>query len=122
MSKESVKQIVQTLQGKRAKMKKLKTEPQGTKEKKLPKDVREALEEEFGVKLSKVRVHTGGNVKDVCREVKAKAFTINQNVYFMKTGAAKNSDLIAHQLVHVINQQGGKLRKKSKKGVALIAK
>lgn len=122
MSKDSVKKIVQSLKGKRAKMKKLKTEPKDTKEKKLPKDVRDVLEEEFGVKLAKVRVHTGGNLKEVCREVRAKAFTVNLNLYFLKTGAAKNSDLIAHELTHVIQQQGGKMRKKTKPGMALIAK
>ena len=122
MSKESVKAKVDQLKGKRSKLKKYATEPSGTKEKKLPKDVKEVLEDAFSVKLSKVRVHTGGNIAEICRDLKTKAFTIDQNVYFLKTGAAKNSDLIAHELVHAIQQAGGRLRKKTKRGMALVAK
>lgn len=122
MSKESVIAIAKSLAGKRAKLKRLQTEPTGTKEKKLPKDVREGLEEHFKIKLSKVRVHIGGNIKDVARELKAKAFTIDQNLYFAKSGDAKKSDLLAHELTHVIQQSGGKIKKKSKAGKALTSK
>ena len=122
MSKETVKAKAEALQGKKASVKKYQTEPADTKELKLPKDVREGLEEQFGAKLSKVRVHIGGNIKDVGKELKAKAFTIGQNVYFTKSGDAKNSELIAHELTHVIQQSGGKMPKKSKPGTAFVSK
>ena len=122
MSKESVIAKAKSLQGKRAKLKKYATEPADTKEKKLPKDVKDGLEEHFGQKLSKVRVHTGGNIKEIARDLKAKAFTINQNIYFTKAGEAKNSELLAHELTHVIQQGGGKMKKKTREGMALVAK
>ena len=122
MSKESVVAKAKSLVGKRAKLKKCDTKPEGTKEKKLPKDVVDGLEEVFGQKLTKVRVHTGGNIKEIGREVKAKAFAIGQNIYFVKTGEAKKSDLLAHELTHVIQQGGGKLKKKTREGMVLTCK
>jgi len=76
MSIEDVKQAAESLKGKKAKLKRYQTEPADTKAKKLPKDVLKGLEDHFGIKLAKVRVHTGGNIKDVCKELKAQAFTI----------------------------------------------
>ena len=92
MSKDVVKAKAEALKGKKAKVKKYKTEPADTKELKLPKPVRQGLEEHFsGAKLSKVRVHVGGNIKDVAKELKAKAFTIGQNIYVAKSGDANCS-------------------------------
>lgn len=122
MSKEQVIQIAQSLQGKRSRLKSCDAEPSGTKEKKLPRDVRAGLEEHFKVKLSKVRVHTGGDIKEIATKLKAKAFTINQNIYFKKSADAKNPELLAHELTHVIQQGGGKMKKVTKPGKALISK
>ncbi|MFD3189766.1 DUF4157 domain-containing protein [Sedimentitalea sp. HM32M-2] len=123
MSKDSVKAVAETQSGKKASIRKYQTEPADTKELKLPKDVREGLEAHFsGAKLSKVRVHMGGNIKEVGKELKAKAFTIGQNLYVTKSGDAKNSELLAHELTHVIQQAGGKMPKKSKPGTAFVAK
>lgn len=123
MSKDIVKAKAEKLKGKKAKVKKYKTEPVGTKELKLPKPVLEGLEEHFrGAKLSKVRVHVGGNIMEVAKELKAMAFTIGENVYVRKAGDAKNNELLAHELTHVIQQSNGKMPKKSKPGTALVSK
>ncbi|GHF43620.1 eCIS core domain-containing protein [Seohaeicola zhoushanensis] len=122
MSKDDVIQLAQSKEGKKARMKKLETEPAGTREKKLPKEVKDGLEEHFGVKLSKVRVHTGGNIKDICRELKTKAFVIDQNLYFSKTSDAKNTEMLTNQLTQVIQLFNDKLKKKTKDGRAIIAK
>ncbi|MFC4669774.1 DUF4157 domain-containing protein [Seohaeicola nanhaiensis] len=122
MSKDDVIQMAQSREGKKARMKKLETEPSGTREKKLPKEVKEGLEEHFGVKLNKVRVHTGGNIKDICRELKTKAFCIDQNLYFAKTSDAKNSEMLTNQLTQVIQLFNDKVKKKTKQGRALIGK
>jgi len=122
MSVEDVKQTAEALKGKKAKIKRYKTEPADTKATKLPKDVQKALEEHFGTRLTKVRVHTGGNIKDVCKELKAQAFTIAQDIYFKTPAAAKDKKLLAHELTHVIQQSQGKMPKKAKPGTALIAK
>ena len=122
MSIEDVKQTAESLKGKKAKLKRYQTEPADTNAKKLPKDVLKGLEDHFGIKLTKVRVHTGGNIKDVCKELKAPAFTIAQDIYFKTPAAAKDTRLLAHELTHVIQQSQGKMPKKAKPGTALIAK
>ena len=122
MSADDIKRIAQGLARKKAKIKKLKTEPADTKGKKLPKEVQKGLEDHFRTKLSKVRVHTGGNLRDVCKEMKAKAFTIGENIYFAKDADAKSNDLLAHELTHVIQQSAGKMPKKAKPGTALVSK
>lgn len=122
MSIEDVKQIAQNLAGKKAKIKKYKTEPADTKPKKLHRDVQKGLEEVFRAKLTKVRVHTGGNINDVCKELKTKAFTINQDIYFKKAGDAKDLKLLAHELTHVIQKSQGRMPKKTKPGTALVSR
>ncbi|MBY6057626.1 DUF4157 domain-containing protein [Leisingera daeponensis] len=119
---DDVKAQVEALGGKKAKRKKLKTEPEGTKGKKLPGDVRKGLEAHFSkAKLAKVQVHSGGNAKDVCKELKAKAFTYGNDIYFMKPGDAKNPELLVHELAHVLQQGKGRMPK-AKDGVALTSK
>ena len=122
MSTEDIKQVAESLAKKKAKVKKLKTEPANTSVKKLHKEVQKALEDHFGIKLTKVRVHTGGNLRDVCKELKAKAFTIGENIYSGKAGDAKGNKLIAHELTHVIQKSGGRMPKKAKPGTALVSK
>lgn len=120
-SPEEIAAIAEALGGKKAKRKKVSSGPEGTKEKKLPKEVRAGLEQHFGAKLSKVRIHSGGNIKDVCKEVKARAFTIGNDVYFMRPGDAKNSELLAHELTHVLQQGHGRMPK-PKDGLAWTSK
>ncbi|MCF6234627.1 MAG: DUF4157 domain-containing protein [Rhodobacteraceae bacterium] len=122
MSIEDIKQVAESLAKKKAKVKKLKTEPADTTVKKLNKEVMKGLEDHFGIKLAKVRVHTGGNLKDVCKEIKARAFTIGENTYFAKPGDAKDNNLLAHELTHVIQQSADKMPKKAKPGTALVSK
>ncbi|EBA15687.1 hypothetical protein RSK20926_13689 [Roseobacter sp. SK209-2-6] len=121
LSPEEVTTKVEATRGKKAKRKKLKTEPSGTKEKKLPNDIRKGLEQHFGSKLARVRVHTGGNAKEVCRELKAKAFTLGNDLYFMKPADAKNGELLVHELAHVLQQGRGRMPK-AKEGIALTSK
>ena len=122
MSKDDVIQAAQSMDGKKTRMKRLETEPTGTKERKLPKEVLQGLEEHFGIKLNKVRVHTGGNIKDICRELKTKVFTIDQNIYFAKTGDAKNTEILTAQLTQVIQMFNDKMKKKTKEGRAVVGK
>ncbi|MVO17181.1 DUF4157 domain-containing protein [Parasedimentitalea huanghaiensis] len=120
-SPEEIATMVEATGGKKAKRKALKKAPESTKELKLPKDVRDGLEKHFGAKLAKVRVHTGGNIKELCKELKAKAFTQGHNVYFMRPGDAKKPETLVHELAHVLQQSRGKVPK-PKDGEALIAK
>ncbi|HSF65536.1 MAG TPA: DUF4157 domain-containing protein [Paracoccaceae bacterium] len=118
---EKVKQVAEDLKGKKAKIKAVETKPEGTQEKPLPREVKAALEEAFGANLSKVRVHTGGNVPEIAKELKAKAFTIGNDIYFAKPGDAKDAEMLAHELAHVIQQGNGKMPKE-KDGKALTSK
>ncbi|MDZ4130895.1 MAG: DUF4157 domain-containing protein [Hydrogenophaga sp.] len=118
---EIAKDVSEKLKGKKAKVKTISAMPEGTKEKPLPPAVKKALEETLGTKLSKVRVHTGGNAPELAKELKAKAFTIGNNIYFAKKGDAKDPEMLAHEMVHVVQQGGGKMPKE-KDGKALTSK
>lgn len=122
MSKEDIVNLAKSLDGKKARVKKYQTAPLGEKEIKLPKDVKDGLEAHFGAKLNKVRVHSGGNIREVGKELKVKVFTIAETVYVSKPGDAKNSELLAHELTHVIQQSGGRMPKRSKPGTAFVTK
>jgi len=118
---EDVKAEVEATKGKKAKRKKLKTAPEGTTEKKLPGDLRKGLEAHFGSNLGKVRVHSGGNAQDVCKELKARAFTVGNDIFVMKPAFAKDTAFLAHELAHVLQQGKGKMPK-AKDGQALTSK
>lgn len=118
---DDFKAIFEKLKGKKAKFKPLPEEPADTKAKKLPSDVRKQLEEHFGAKLNKVRVHTDGNSEELCKKLKAKAFTYGPDIYFKKPGFAKDQKLLAHEMAHVLQQTKGKVPK-PKKGKVLVSK
>lgn len=118
---EEIAAKIEATKGRKAKPKRLTTAPEGTKGKKLPSDLRKGLEAHFRSKLSKVQVHIGGNAKDLCKELKAKAFTIGNDVYFARPASAKNTDLLVHELAHVLQQGRGKMPK-PRDGQALVSK
>lgn len=118
---EKIKAIVEDLKGKKAKVKSIEGKPEGTKEAPLPPAVKKALEDELGASLGKVRVHTGGNVPDLAKGLGAKAFTIGNDIYFTKPGDAKDPEVLAHELTHVVQQGGGRMPKE-KDGKALTSK
>lgn len=121
MKAEDVKQLAASLAGKKARAKSCPALPTGTKELKLPKDVKKGLEDHFGANLTKVRLHVGGNARDICKDLKAKAFTHGNDIYLAKPGDAKNQELLAHELTHVIQQGGGRMPK-PRDGKALVTK
>ena len=109
------------LQGRKAKLVSCAEEPVDTKAKKLPPAVLATLEEHFSTKLKNIRIHTGGNAPEIAKSLKARAFTIGADIYFAKKGFAANNELIAHEVVHVVQQAGGKAPK-PKPGKVLISK
>lgn len=116
-----IKQVVEDLQGKKAKIKTLEGKPEGTKEEPLPPAIKKALEEHLEADLGKVRVHTGGNAAELCKGLGAKAFTIGHDIYFAKPGDARDAEMLAHELYHVVQQGGGKVPKE-KDGKVLTSK
>lgn len=122
MAEDEIKKITEKLKGKKAKTKTLKTPPEGTKGVKLAPKIAKSLGEALGADLSKVKVHTGGNAADICKELGAKAFSVGNNIFLGKPGDAKNKNLLAHELTHVVQQAGGKGMAKEQKGKALVSK
>ncbi len=121
MQANEAEKIVGALKNKKAKVKAIGTEVSGTKATKLDKKLREGLEGALGADLSKVRIHVGGNAADICKDLKAKAFTNGNDIYFAKGADAKNNKLIAHELTHVVQQARGRMPK-PQKGKVLVSK
>ncbi|NJN85628.1 MAG: DUF4157 domain-containing protein [Leptolyngbyaceae cyanobacterium SL_7_1] len=76
----------------------------------LPGDVRSFMEPRFGVDLSHVRVHTGADSAQMNKDVRAQAFTYRNHVFYAAGKSPGKDDLTAHELTHVIQQTGGKLK------------
>ncbi|MEM9247097.1 MAG: DUF4157 domain-containing protein [Pseudomonadota bacterium] len=119
---EKIKKVLEKAKGKKAKAKPVKEEVAGTKSQGLPKDLKAAMEEHFGANLSKVRLHTGGNAKDVAKSIGAKAFTFGNDVYLSDAKYANDKEFLAHELAHVIQAGGGKKPPPEKAGKALVSK
>ena len=80
----------------------------------LPAPTRAFFESRFGYDFSQVRVHTNSKAVEAARSMNAKAFTLGRAVVF---GAGQYSpdtyggrQLLAHELTHVIQQQGRQQR------------
>ena len=73
--------------------------------------VRTEMERGFGQSFSNVRIHTDATAAGMAREFSARAFTVGNDVAFgsgeYKPGTLFGDALIAHELAHSIQQQGG---------------
>ncbi len=73
--------------------------------------------EAFNADFSGVRVHTGGEADSLNQSLNAKAFTTGQDVFFRdgeyNPGSSSGRGLLAHELTHVVQQNGGKVERKS---------
>ncbi|MGA1870534.1 MAG: DUF4157 domain-containing protein [bacterium] len=79
----------------------------------LPINVRNRLEPRYGFDFQGVTIHTDDNAAEMNKNLNAKAFTFDNNIYFNKgmynPGSLSGQKLIAHELTHVI-QQGHSIR------------
>lgn len=113
---------IDSLAGKKAKYKPIAEQPADTTAKPLPGPVRKAFKEKFGANLKNVQVHSGGNAKDIAKKLKARAFTVGNNIYFGKPADAKDVLLLTHELTHVLQAKGnGKKLPPAMEGKALAA-
>ena len=81
----------------------------------LAPEMRLKMGEAMGADFSGVRVHTDGRADGLNRAVGARAFTTGQDLFF-KRGAYEPSsrggqELIAHELTHVVQQNGGAVQR-----------
>lgn len=74
--------------------------------------IRTQMESSFNSDFSRVRVHTDAKAAETARMINAKAFTIGQDIVFglgqYAPGKASGMRLLAHELVHTIQQRSSK--------------
>ena len=72
----------------------------------LPEPVRAYMEPRFGVDFNQVRVHTGSNAIHMNQAVGAQAFTVGRDIYYGAGKEPTDLSLTAHELTHVLQQEG----------------
>ncbi|MGQ0778512.1 MAG: eCIS core domain-containing protein [Pseudonocardiales bacterium] len=79
----------------------------------LANRVREPMEQAFGADFSGVRIHTDIQSDRLSRSLRASAFTTGWDIFFRQGNQALDShsgqELLAHELAHVVQQNGGAL-------------
>ncbi len=77
----------------------------------LPGFERRFFEPRFGYDFSRVLVHQGPKASETARAVDARAFTMGRNILFgegqYQPGTSAGRQLLAHELVHVVQQGQG---------------
>ncbi|QKQ77793.1 DUF4157 domain-containing protein [Nostoc sp. TCL240-02] len=78
-------------------------------------NIREPMEVAFGADFSGVKVHTDGQSDQLNRSIQARAFTTGQDVFFRSgeynPGSRGGQELLAHELTHVVQQNGGAVQR-----------
>jgi hypothetical protein len=64
------------------------------------------METAFGQSFDDVRIHTGSEANSLNRSVSAKAFTTGTDIFFSDNASPHDSNLLAHELTHVVQQRG----------------
>jgi len=83
----------------------------------LPDGLLARMERSFGADFSAVRVHADSESDSLNRSLHARAFTTGQDLFFRRgeynPESRRGQELIAHELTHVVQQNGGKSGKKN---------
>ena len=74
--------------------------------------LRQHMEERFGHDFSHVRLHMGSDAAQSAGELNSNAYTVGQHIVLgaaaqLKPATPEAQHLIAHELVHVVQQRGG---------------
>ncbi|MCI3939201.1 DUF4157 domain-containing protein [Chryseobacterium aahli] len=76
------------------------------------------MENRFGTDFSNVKIHIGSEAVQMSRELNAQAFAVGNDIYFNEGKYSPNSNsgkhLLAHELTHTVQQNGGVGRKVQK--------
>ena len=90
----------------------------------LSPSVRNFFEPRFGYDFSQVRIHTDGRAARGARGVNAKAYTSGRDVVFAtgqyRPETGEGRQLLAHELTHVVQQNGGNQRVQAQAHVASL--
>ncbi|KYC36087.1 hypothetical protein WA1_40830 [Scytonema hofmannii PCC 7110] len=83
----------------------------------IPEKTRQPLEQQFGSDFSGVKIHTNTQSDQLNKSIQARAFTTGQNVFFRQGAYDPSSQsgqkLLAHELTHVVQQNGSAVQAKS---------
>ncbi|HEX7243198.1 MAG TPA: DUF4157 domain-containing protein [Longimicrobiaceae bacterium] len=83
--------------------------------------VRRSMEQAFGADFGGVRVHDDARADRLSRDLSARAFTTGRDIFFRageyRPGTPSGDTLLAHELTHVVQQDGG-VRAKLEVGAA----
>ncbi|MCG8697605.1 MAG: DUF4157 domain-containing protein [Bacteroidales bacterium] len=75
----------------------------------LSDNLRAEMEDKFGAKFSKVRIHTDKQAHQLCKELGAQAFTNGSHIFFnvgkFQPDTQAGKHLLAHELTHVVQQR-----------------
>jgi len=75
------------------------------------------MEQTMGADFSNVKVHTDSQSNQLNQSIQAKAFTTGQDIFFgqgeYNPDNQSGQELIAHELTHVVQQNGGSVQKSS---------
>jgi hypothetical protein len=78
--------------------------------------LRGEMESKLNADLSQVKIHTSSESQAMSSNINAKAFTYGQDIHFnsgqFNPGTHTGKELLAHELVHTIQQGSGKVRPK----------
>lgn len=85
----------------------------------LDGSLRTEMESKMGADFSGVKIHTDSSAHALSREINAQAFTEGQNIFFNQgkynPASSDGQELIAHELVHTVQQGDGMSRKVMRK-------
>lgn len=77
---------------------------------------RTRMESAFGADFSGVRIHTDSRADGLSQSLSARAFTTGRDVFFRQgeynPGASSGRELLAHELTHVVQQNGDGIHRK----------
>jgi len=76
----------------------------------LPNDLRKEMEGKLHSNFKDVKIHTDKEATEMCEEIHALAFTHGYDIYFnngmYNPDALSGRELLAHELTHVVQQNG----------------
>src|SRR6056297_166955 len=85
----------------------------------LPKDVNNEMSQKIGHDFSDVSIHTNDRASLMSKNIGARAFTHGNDIYFnsgeYNPGTQKGKHLLAHELTHVVQQNGQTLQSNNNK-------
>jgi hypothetical protein len=83
----------------------------------LANDIKQPMEQAFGADFSSVNIHTDNNSDKLNKSIQARAFTTGQDIFFRQgeysPGSNTGKELLAHELTHVVQQNGSAVQRKS---------